>query len=86
VREALRYAKREDLIGNTPDCLVRPATTREKNMRDGSSAAKDNGTAKKSMRKPAPKSRTTVARAKKEKAPHGHTSFGGRHQKKGKKR
>ena len=25
VREALRLAGREDLIGNTPDCLVRPA-------------------------------------------------------------
>jgi len=25
VREALRIAGREDLIGNTPDCLVRPA-------------------------------------------------------------
>ena len=39
VREALRLAGREDLIGNTPDCLVRPAFGRghktEHKARDG---------------------------------------------------
>ena len=86
VREALRYAKREDLIGNTPDCLVRPAAgAKDRNTRDGHSAVKKKGTARKSAKGPALKNRTTASRAKNDKAQHGHAAFGGRHEKKGKK-
>ena len=68
VREALRYAGREDLIGNTPDCLVRPA--------HGKTAAAPK---KPGARKPVPHNKRASASPRK-----GASSFGGQHKKKGK--
>ncbi len=89
VREALRYAGREDLIGNGPECLVRPAyrPKAEKKPSDG---------------KRAPTSRTGKRNAPTQRAksaPHGRgaakgtprhskgtSAFGGKYEKKGKKK
>ncbi len=68
VREALRYAGREDLIGNNPDCLVRPAHGKT------ASAPKKPG-----ARKPVPHNKRASASPRK-----GASSFGGQHKKKGK--
>ncbi|MBE6568300.1 MAG: YgiQ family radical SAM protein [Ruminococcaceae bacterium] len=68
VREALRYAGREDLIGNSPDCLVRPAHGKT------ASAPKKPG-----ARKPVPHNKRASASPRK-----GASSFGGQHKKKGK--
>lgn len=68
VREALRYAGREDLIGNSPDCLVRPAHGKT------ASAPKKPG-----ARKPVPHGKRASASPRK-----GASSFGGQHKKKGK--
>ena len=68
VREALRYAGREDLIGNSPDCLVRPAHGKT------ASAPKKPG-----ARKPVQHNKRASASPRK-----GTSSFGGQHKKKGK--
>ena len=68
VREALRYAGREDLIGNSPDCLVRPA--------HGKTASSPK---KPGARKPVPHGKRASASPRK-----GASSFGGQHKKKGK--
>jgi hypothetical protein len=74
VREALRYAKREDLIGTGPECLVRPAPPHGKPApRDGTPKGK----------KPTPARKSVKHTAKEGKSAR---TFGGKHQIKGKKK
>ena len=102
VREALRYAHREDLIGNTPDCLVRPApqkrtvdfgkaTTKEpSSAKRGGERKTTKGTAARSTPKRSGNAHSS-SRANSRNTTHtaGHKSasaFGGQHKTKGKKR
>lgn len=73
VREALKMAGREDLIGNTPDCLVRPAFMQggaryvpEKQKNAKRTSAERNGAKKASLdrrgAKPAQKHQSASAR------------------------
>ncbi|MBE6656042.1 MAG: YgiQ family radical SAM protein [Ruminococcaceae bacterium] len=88
VREALRYAGREDLIGNTPDCLVRPtrvshsspakkADDRTKGTKARTQAAKE----KKQAERRSPHHGKAAAATDRKKG----TAFGGQHKPKGKK-
>ncbi len=80
VREALRYAKREELIGTTPDCLVRPSRTEhtpptKKPTNQGKAFSK-----KGTVRSAVPHKKTASAPTRK-----GGSSFGGQHKPKSKK-
>lgn len=89
VREALRYAKREDLIGNSPDCLVRPAGGVRSNsakktvgkVKSGKPHTQGGYGKKLYGKKDAPRKKATSILNKK-----ADTSFGGQHKPKSKKK
>ena len=65
VREALKLAGREDLIGNTPECLVRPSFSGGRFVPDNkkpqrSSSAKKNGSSRKNTEKNSSRSQSAV--------------------------
>ena len=70
VREALRYAKREDLIGNGPECLIRPARG------EGNAPKKT----QKTVKKPIIQRKGNASSSGRKTG----SSFGGQHKKKGK--
>ena len=85
VREALRYAKREDLIGNAPECLVRPAFQSSSQKGEKSSRTRTGKPQQKTTLKHPHKD---TRGAKKSAAAHPQSkkaAFGGEYKKKGKK-
>ena len=91
VREALRYAHREDLIGTTPECLVRPAygqpkeKPKAKNFKDPSvrkARAEKSSTPRKGVKAQGKK---PTKRQKSASHPQPQSGFGGRYKKQGKK-